>query len=103
MEINSGKTDQAEEVTTRTGVQVALGNREENYPPVGDWKIDFPLYDHEKCVGCNICVKNCPEAAIRLIDTPKGKRAVADLSWCKGCGICPTVCPTGAIKMKGKK
>lgn len=79
-----------------------IQNKIKNYPPVGEWKVEFPVYEHKKCIGCGICVRYCPEGAIKLIDTPNGKKAVADLEWCKGCGICPTVCPVKAILMREK-
>ncbi|KYC45319.1 MAG: hydrogenase MvhADGHdrABC CoB-CoM heterodisulfide reductase subunit A [Candidatus Methanofastidiosum methylothiophilum] len=50
--------------------------------------------DEEKCNGCGICVPNCPEGALQIID---GKaRLVSDL-FCDGLGACIGNCPEGAI------
>ena len=48
----------------------------------------------EKCNGCGLCIPNCPEGAIQMID---GKaRLVSDL-FCDGLGACIGHCPQGAI------
>ncbi len=50
--------------------------------------------DRSKCNGCGLCIPNCPEGAIRLID---GKaRLLGDL-FCDGLGACVGECPEGAI------
>jgi Pyruvate/2-oxoacid:ferredoxin oxidoreductase delta subunit len=50
--------------------------------------------DSEKCTGCSLCIPNCPEGAIQVID---GKaRLVSDLM-CDGLGACLGHCPEGAI------
>ena len=50
--------------------------------------------NEEKCNGCGICVPNCPEGALQIID---GKaRLVSDL-FCDGLGACIGNCPEGAI------
>jgi Pyruvate/2-oxoacid:ferredoxin oxidoreductase delta subunit len=50
--------------------------------------------DKEKCDGCGLCVPDCPEGAIQIID---GKaRLVSDL-FCDGLGACIGNCPRGAI------
>jgi uncharacterized Fe-S center protein len=46
------------------------------------------------CTGCGVCIENCPEDAIALID---GK-AVIDAGNCIGCGECLTVCRFDAVK-----
>ena len=52
--------------------------------------------DAEKCNGCGLCIPNCPEGAIRIID---GKaRLVSDL-FCDGLGACLGHCPEGAISV----
>jgi NAD-dependent dihydropyrimidine dehydrogenase PreA subunit len=50
--------------------------------------------DHEKCTGCGLCITDCPEGALQLID---GKaRLVGDLL-CDGLGACLSACPEDAI------
>ena len=50
----------------------------------------------EKCNGCGLCIPNCPEGALQVID---GKaRLVSDL-FCDGLGACIGHCPQGAIKV----
>jgi NAD-dependent dihydropyrimidine dehydrogenase PreA subunit len=50
--------------------------------------------DHEKCTGCGLCVSDCPEGALQIID---GKaRLVGDLL-CDGLGACLKSCPEDAI------
>ncbi|HOW89721.1 MAG TPA: 4Fe-4S binding protein [Elusimicrobiales bacterium] len=52
--------------------------------------------DEGKCDGCGLCIPNCPEGALRVID---GKaRLVSDLL-CDGLGACLGECPKGAIKV----
>jgi ferredoxin len=50
--------------------------------------------DDEKCNGCGVCIPDCPEGALQMID---GKaRLVSDL-FCDGLGACIGTCPQGAI------
>ena len=52
--------------------------------------------DDEKCNGCGICIPNCHEGAMQLID---GKaRLISDL-FCDGLGACLGHCPEGAIEI----
>jgi Fe-S-cluster-containing hydrogenase component 2 len=50
--------------------------------------------DPDKCTGCGLCIPNCPEGAIQMID---GKARVVNLSLCDGLGACVGHCPEGAI------
>ena len=52
-------------------------------------------YISEACIGCTLCVKNCPVGAISLGDAGI---YVVDADTCVDCGACEDVCPTGAIK-----
>jgi pyruvate ferredoxin oxidoreductase delta subunit len=70
-------------------------------PKTGEWGIESPIVDKEKCIGCGTCVPYCPEAAIDLTETEK-KTAEVDYTFCKGCGACAAVCPVKAIKMEKK-
>jgi len=52
--------------------------------------------DEEKCNGCGLCIPNCHEGALQIID---GKaRLVSDL-FCDGLGACIGHCPEGAIEI----
>ncbi len=53
--------------------------------------------DESKCDGCGVCVPDCPEGALQIID---GKaRLVSDL-FCDGLGACVGTCPKGAISVE---
>ena len=56
--------------------------------------------DEDQCTGCGLCVPNCPEGAIQMID---GKaRLVGDLL-CDGLGACLGHCPEGAITIEERE
>jgi NAD-dependent dihydropyrimidine dehydrogenase PreA subunit len=56
--------------------------------------------NEEKCTGCGLCIPNCPEGALQIID---GKaRLVSDLL-CDGLGACIGHCPEGAMKVEKKE
>ncbi|MDD5464813.1 MAG: 4Fe-4S binding protein [Candidatus Omnitrophica bacterium] len=56
--------------------------------------------DEEKCNGCGLCIPNCPEGAIRIID--KKARLISDL-FCDGLGACLGYCPQGAISIEERE
>lgn len=50
--------------------------------------------DDETCTGCGVCIPNCPEGAIQIID---GKaRLISDI-FCDGLGACLGKCPEDSI------
>lgn len=53
--------------------------------------------DESKCNGCGLCLPNCPEGALRIIDNKA--RLISDL-FCDGLGACLGHCPQGAIKIE---
>lgn len=56
--------------------------------------------DEEKCNGCGLCIPNCPEGALQIID---GKaRLISDL-FCDGLGACIGHCPQGAITIEERE
>ncbi len=56
--------------------------------------------DEELCNGCGLCIPNCHEGALQLID---GKvRLISDL-FCDGLGACLGHCPEGAITIEERE
>lgn len=52
--------------------------------------------DEEKCNGCGLCIPNCQEGALQIID--EKARLISDL-FCDGLGACIGHCPEGAIEI----
>lgn len=50
--------------------------------------------DQELCVGCGLCINNCPSGAISLLFN----KAHIDHRKCTGCEICISTCPVAVIK-----
>jgi len=61
---------------------------------------DVVKIDESKCDGCGLCVPNCHEGALQIID---GKaRLISDLL-CDGLGACIGHCPQGAITIEKRE
>jgi len=56
--------------------------------------------DAQKCNGCGLCIPNCPEGAIQIIDNKA--RLISDL-FCDGLGACIGHCPQGAITIEERE
>jgi Pyruvate/2-oxoacid:ferredoxin oxidoreductase delta subunit len=50
--------------------------------------------DEEKCTGCGLCIPNCAEGALQIID---GKAKLITEKFCDGLGACLGHCPEDAI------
>jgi Pyruvate/2-oxoacid:ferredoxin oxidoreductase delta subunit len=50
--------------------------------------------DEEKCTGCGLCIPNCAEGAIQIIN---GKAKLVSEKFCDGLGACLGHCPEDAI------
>jgi ferredoxin len=63
-------------------------------------KRDIVKIDEDRCTGCGLCIPNCAEGALQVID---GKaRLVSDLV-CDGLGACIGHCPEGAITVEQRE
>lgn len=58
------------------------------------------IIDESKCNGCALCIPNCSEGAIQIID--QKARLVSDL-FCDGLGACIGHCPQGAITIEERE
>jgi len=60
--------------------------------------------DAEKCKGCMLCIKVCPQKAIKASGkvNKKGQQYVfmANPEKCTGCGLCFMMCPDSAIEIE---
>jgi len=56
--------------------------------------------DEEKCNGCGLCVPECHEGALQIIDDKA--RLISDL-FCDGLGACLGHCPEGAITIEERE
>lgn len=56
----------------------------------------------DRCIGCKICMRDCPSNAIEIIrisETEKKFKAVVSLDKCIYCGQCVDSCPKDSLAM----
>ena len=60
-------------------------------------------FDADKCIGCGLCVKDCPTMAIKIINTgtkeEKKFEMIIDLDHCIFCGQCTDSCAKKCLTM----
>ncbi len=54
----------------------------------------MPWVDENECIGCGVCVDECPADALSLVEGI----AKMDIAMCIRCGVCHEVCPEEAVK-----
>ncbi len=59
----------------------------------------MPWVDRELCIGCGICIDECPADAIALVD----EKAEIDQFGCIRCGLCHPICPEDAVIHDSKR
>jgi ferredoxin len=63
-------------------------------------KRDIIVIDEDLCNGCGLCVPNCHEGALQIIDNKA--RLISDL-FCDGLGACIGHCPEGALTIEKRE
>jgi NAD-dependent dihydropyrimidine dehydrogenase PreA subunit len=63
-------------------------------------KRDILKIDEDLCNGCGLCVPNCHEGALQVID---GKVRLVSELMCDGLGACIGYCPEGAITIEKRE
>jgi ferredoxin len=59
-----------------------------------------PVIDHTRCIGCQACVRACPEfPAHTVLGVVRGKANLVSPSDCIDHGACKTACPVDAIRL----
>ena len=59
----------------------------------------MPWIDENKCVGCGICIRECPVDAISM----KEGKAEIDMEKCIRCGKCHDICPQETVRHDSEK
>ena len=54
------------------------------------------ILNQERCTGCGVCVRVCPQMILELVD---GKMQVTDQSRCMGCFGCEDECAFDAVRV----
>jgi ferredoxin len=63
-------------------------------------KRDIIKIDDDKCTGCGLCIPNCHEGALQIID---GKVCLVSDLMCDGLGACIGHCSEGAITIESRE
>ena len=58
-----------------------------------------PIIDEDVCTGCEICVDECPNDCLELVDDVATLVRPDD---CDECGTCEEACPSEAITLEGE-
>ena len=66
----------------------------------GGWRTFIPKVDYNKCIGCGMCTRVCPENCVLMQKKGDKKQPKINYDYCKGCGLCATECPVKCIKME---
>ena len=59
----------------------------------------MPWVNEDLCVGCGLCIDDCPVDAISMED----EKARINMNECIHCGTCHSVCPEEAVRHDSEK
>ena len=62
-----------------------------------DARLQHPFIDLSRCIGCETCVKACPEEGV--LELIHGQAMIVHGARCVGHGLCAKECPVGAIAL----
>jgi pyruvate ferredoxin oxidoreductase delta subunit len=62
----------------------------------GSWRVFKPVFRHQECNKCGICMTICPEGCVSETEE---EYYAPDYVYCKGCGLCAEECPAEDIEM----
>ena len=84
---------------TKIGIVGCANNcAKANINDIGIMGRSIPKFLTDKCVGCGMCVKECRQKALKIVD---GK-IVYNKELCVECGECVRTCRLGAVEAKEK-
>ncbi len=84
---------------TKIGIVGCANNcAKANINDIGIMGRSIPKFFTDKCVGCGMCVKECRQKALKIVD---GK-IVYNKELCVECGECVRTCRLGAVEAKEK-
>ncbi len=59
--------------------------------------MEKPVINAELCTGCEVCIDECPNNCLEIVDDVSTLARPED---CTGCGACAEACPSEAITME---
>lgn len=83
------------EIQAKGAVLASVEQTEEPFPETLE-VIEAYYVIPENCVGCGICVAQCPVDAITMTED---NIALIDPEACINCGMCASACPTSTIEL----
>lgn len=79
---------------TKIGIVGCANNcAKANINDIGIMGRQIPVFDTDKCKGCGLCVKECRQKDLEVVD----KKIVHKNETCVNCGECVRTCPFGAV------